>query len=48
MGCVRETPQLKIKSQHGKCKRNSLHKNQDSMGCVRDTPHIKMKAAWDV
>ena len=32
------------------CKRNFLHKNQDSVGCVRETPQIKMKparAVWE-
>ena len=26
------------------CKRNSPHKNSDSMGCVRETPQIKKEA----
>ena len=30
------------------CKRDSLHKNQDSTGYVRETPRINMKAARDV
>ena len=30
------------------CKRNSLHKTEDSTGGVRETPQIKMKPAWDV
>ena len=41
MGCVRETPQIKKRSHHGMCKRNSPHKNKVSMGCVRETPQIK-------
>ena len=41
MGCVRETTQIKKRSQHGMCKRNSPHKNKVSMGCVRETPQIK-------
>ena len=44
MGCVRETPQIKKRSQHGMCKTNSPHKNKVSMGCVRETPQIKKKA----
>ena len=36
------------KSQLGMCKRNSLHRNQDSTGCVRKTHRIKVKAARDV
>ncbi len=42
MGCVRETPQIKMK-QHGMCKRNSQHKNEASTGCVRETPQNKRK-----
>ena len=48
MGCVRETPQIKKRSQHGIWKRNCAHKNKVSMGCVRETAHIKTKSAWDV
>ncbi len=44
MGCVRETPQIKKRSQHGMCKRNCPHKNKVSMGCVRETPQIKKEA----
>ena len=49
MGCVRETPQIKMK-QHGMCKRNSQHKNEASTGCVRETPQNKRKKkqTWDV
>ena len=43
MGCVRETPQIKKRSQHGMCKTNSPHKNKVSMGCVRETPQIKKR-----
>ena len=39
MGCVRETPQIKNRSQHGMCKRNSAQINKANMGCVRETPH---------
>ena len=42
MGCVRETPQIKIK-QHGKFKRDSLDKNENNAGCVREIPQIEMK-----
>ena len=49
MGCVRETPQTKKRSQHGMCKRNCPHKNKVSLGCVRETTHIKKKKpTWDV
>ena len=44
MGCLRETPMIKKRSQHGMCKRNSPHKNKVSMGCVRETPQIKKEA----
>ena len=59
MGCVRETPQMKIRpkrdknsrdkkrSQHAMCKRNSPDKNEASTGCLRATPLIKSKP-WDV
>ena len=43
MGCVRETPQIKKRSQHGMCKRNSPHKNKVSMVCKRNSPDIKKK-----
>ena len=39
MGCVRETPQIKMK-QHGMLKRDSADKNENSTGCVRETPQI--------
>ena len=45
MGCVRETPQIKKKIQHGMCKGNSKYKNEASTGCVRETPPIKMNPA---
>ena len=32
MGCVRETPQIKKRSQQGMCKRNCPHKNKVSIG----------------
>ena len=41
MGCLRETPKIKKRSQHGMCKRNTPHKNKVSMGCVRDAPKIE-------
>ena len=45
MGCVRETPQIKIKNEKKKrkkrmCKRNSPDKNEASTGCVREIPQI--------
>ena len=45
MGCVKETPQRKKRRQHRICKRNALHKNQDSRGCVRETPEITKEAS---
>ena len=47
-GCVRETPQIKKRGQHGMCKRNSQQKSKASMGCVRETTDMKMKLARDV
>ena len=35
MGCVRETPRIRKRSQHGMCKRNSPRKNKTRMGYVR-------------
>ena len=46
MGCVRETPQIKNRSQHGMCKRNSPQKSKACMGWVRETrmcwTHLQM------
>ena len=45
MGCVRETPQIKL-SQHGMCNRNSPEKKKKerNTGCVRETsPDLKKK-----
>ena len=44
MGCVRETPQIRKRSQPGMCKRKSPHKNKVSTGCVRETPQIKKRS----
>ena len=44
MGCVRETRQIKKRTQHGMFRRNSPHENKVSMGCVRETPQIKKEA----
>ena len=47
MGCVRETPQIKMK-QHGMFKRDCAYKNENSTVCVRETPQIKTKPVRDV
>ena len=50
-GCVKETPQIKIKSaweMEEKLPRFKKKKKKDSMGRVRETPHIKIKPVWDV
>ncbi len=57
IGCVRETPQRKIK-EHGMFKRDSPDKNENNMGCVRETsqinikpaetPKVKLTQAWDL
>ena len=44
MGCVRETPQIKKRSQYGMCERNSLHKKKVSMGRVK-LPTLKKEAS---
>ena len=47
-GCVRETPQIKIKSAWEMEEKLPRLKKEASTGRVRETPHIKIKPAWDV
>ena len=43
MGCVRETPQIKMKLD-GMLKRESTDKNGTSTGSVRETPRIRKRS----
>ena len=43
MGCVRETPQIKKKIQHGMCKGNSQYKNEPSTMWKRNSPEKEEK-----
>ena len=50
-GCVRQTPQLKIKKKKKKktgCVRETPHIKKVSMGSAREISHIRMKPARDV
>ena len=44
--CKRNSPDEKEKKKM--CKRNSLHKNQNSTGCVGEIAYRNIKQAWDV
>ena len=48
MGCVRETPQIKMKPAWDVQDKVPRLKKEASIGCVREPPHRKIKPAWDV
>ena len=43
MGCVRETPQIKMKQQE-MFKRDCADIKENSTGCVRETPRIRKRS----